>query len=59
MTTEWRKSSRSSSQANGDCVEARANEGGFQIRDSKLGKHSPVFDLASEEFVSVLRAAQR
>jgi hypothetical protein len=59
MTTEWRKSSRSSSQANGDCVEARANEDGFQMRDSKLGEDSPVFDLAPEEFVSVLRAAQR
>jgi hypothetical protein len=59
MNTEWRKSSRSSSQGNGDCVEARASEGGFQVRDSKLGEESPVFDLAPEEFVSVLRAAQR
>lgn len=59
MTTEWRKSSRSSSQGNGDCVEARAAEGGFQMRDSKLGDKSPVFDLAPEEFGSVLRAAQR
>lgn len=59
MTTEWRKSSRSSSQGNGDCVEARAAEGGFQMRDSKLGEASPVFDLKVSEFESVLRAAQR
>lgn len=59
MTSEWRTSSRSSSQANGDCVQARSNDGGFQIRDSKLGETSPVFDLATEEFASVLRAAQR
>lgn len=59
MTTEWRKSSRSSSQGNGDCVEARSIEGNFQVRDSKLGDDSPVFDLAADEFSSLLSAAQR
>lgn len=59
MTTGWRKSSRSSSQGDGNCVEARAADGGFQMRDSKLGDDSPVFELATKEFVSVLRAAQR
>jgi hypothetical protein len=59
MTTEWRKSSRSSSQANGDCVVARATTRGFQIGDSKLGEESPVLDLDPKDFVSVLRAAQR
>lgn len=57
--SEWRKSSRSSSQANGDCVEARTNEGSFQVRDSKLGDDSPIFNLDVQEFLSVLRAAQR
>jgi hypothetical protein len=57
--SEWRKSSRSSSQANGDCVEARTNEGAFQVRDSKLGDESPIFSLDVQEFVSVLRAVQR
>jgi hypothetical protein len=59
MTTEWRKSSRSSSQGNGDCVEARVDAGGFQVRDSKLGDDSPILDLSAEEFVGLLRAAQR
>lgn len=57
--SEWRKSSRSSSQANGDCVEARTNEGSFQVRDSKLGENSPVFNLGEQGFKSLLRAAQR
>lgn len=30
---KWRKSSRSSS--NGNCVEARGNAGGVEVRDSK------------------------
>jgi len=59
MTTGWRKSTRSSSQGNGDCVEARKNEAAYQMRDSKLGESSPIFNLNAQEFVSVLRAAQR
>jgi hypothetical protein len=58
MTSEWRKSSRSSSQANGDCVEARTDEGKFQVRDSKLGDDSPIFGLATGDFQSLLRAAR-
>jgi hypothetical protein len=53
----WRKSSRSSaSGADQNCVEARSYEGQFQVRDSKLGHDSPVFDLAASEFASLLRA---
>ncbi|MFC3494241.1 DUF397 domain-containing protein [Glycomyces rhizosphaerae] len=59
MTTEWRKSSRSQGDQQSDCVEARASEGAFQVRDSKLGETSPVFDLASSDFTSLLSAAQR
>lgn len=58
MTTEWRKASRSSSQANGDCVEARASEGEFEVRDSKMGATSPIFGLSAESFQSLLRAAR-
>jgi hypothetical protein len=59
MTSEWRKSSRSSSQANGDCVEARTSKGAFEVRDSKLGDSSPIFGLDAESFIGLLRAAQR
>ena len=57
MNTQWRKSSRSQGNG-GNCVEARVGERGFQVRDSKLGDSSPIFDLRSEEFVSLLRAAR-
>lgn len=56
----WRKSSRSSaSGADANCVEARAFEGQFQVRDSKLGHDSPVFDLGAAEFSSLLRATNK
>jgi hypothetical protein len=58
MISEWRKSSRSSSQGNADCVEARSNEERFEVRDSKLGDESPVFGVRTEDFQSLLRAAR-
>lgn len=59
-TTSWRKSSRSSNSGDNNCVEARSSEQGFQVRDSKLGDGSPVFDLDAGEFLDLLRrAAQR
>lgn len=57
MTTLWRKSSRSAN-SGGNCVEARSNDGQLQVRDSKLGDASPVFDLNPTEFESLLRAAR-
>jgi hypothetical protein len=57
--TGWRKSSRSSGQQNSDCVEARAVAADFQVRDSKLGDASPVFDLKTVDFTGLLRAAAR
>jgi len=57
MTSPWRKSSRSADQ-NPNCVEARSNEGGFDLRDSKLGDASPVFNLSAGSFLSLLRAAR-
>jgi hypothetical protein len=53
----WRKSSRSSGQNDSDCVEARAIAADFQVRDSKLGDESPVFDLPVSDYSSLLRAA--
>jgi len=56
---KWRKSSRSQGNADSNCVEARTASNGFQVRDSKLGDDSPIFNLAGQEFTSLLRAAQR
>ncbi len=55
----WRKSSRSNNSAQADCVEARNTDSGFQVRDSKLGHDSPVFDLSSSDFTGLLRVADR
>jgi hypothetical protein len=57
--SHWRKSSRSSGQQNSDCVEARAIAADFQVRDSKLGDASPVFDLKTADFTGLLRTAAR
>ncbi|HEU5129277.1 MAG TPA: DUF397 domain-containing protein [Glycomyces sp.] len=53
----WRKSTYSSGTDSTNCVEARTASTGFQVRDSKLGHDSPVFDLAADDFTSLLRAA--
>jgi hypothetical protein len=62
-TTSWRKSSKSANSGDQNCVEARAeareNAQSFQVRDSKLGESSPVFDLAESDFASLLGAARR
>jgi hypothetical protein len=58
MTSQWRKSTRSSN-SGGNCVEARVEMKQFQVRDSKLGEASPIFELDTEGFTSLLRAAQR
>ncbi|THV28377.1 DUF397 domain-containing protein [Glycomyces paridis] len=55
----WRKSSRSSSSQDSQCVEARPATSGFQVRDSKLGEGSPIFDLGASDFTGLLRAAGR
>ncbi|GAB3993401.1 hypothetical protein GCM10029992_04940 [Glycomyces albus] len=54
----WRKSSRSGSQGN-NCVEARKSAGYFQIRDSKLGDDSPIFDMTPADFQALMKAAKR
>jgi hypothetical protein len=55
----WRKSTRSNNSAQADCVEARNTAAGFQVRDSKLGHDSPVFDLGTADFAGLLRASRR
>lgn len=58
-TTSWRKSSRSNSTGDNNCVEARQADSQFQVRDSKLGDGSPIFELDAEGFASLLGAARR
>lgn len=55
----WRKSSRSEGAANSNCVEARPAATGFQVRDSKLGDDSPIFDLKTVDFTALLQQADR
>jgi hypothetical protein len=57
-STSWRKSSRSSNSGDQNCVEARRASTRFQVRDSKMGDASPVFDLDPSEFRSLLGAAR-
>jgi len=54
----WRKSTRSGSGDDSSCVEARHQADAFQVRDSKLGHDSPIFDLASTDFKALLSAAE-
>lgn len=55
----WRKSSRSGGGNESNCVEARGTGSEFQVRDSKLGHDSPIFDLGSSDFSALISAAQR
>jgi hypothetical protein len=58
-TTAWRKSSRSSGDQNSNCVELRrTSEGGYEVRDSKLGVSSPIFGLGRQDLESLLGAAR-
>lgn len=58
MKSQWRKSSRSQGNG-GNCVEVRADGPRFEVRDSKLGNDSPIFDMSTEGFEALMRAAQR
>ncbi|WP_035748743.1 DUF397 domain-containing protein [Glycomyces sp. NRRL B-16210] len=55
----WRKSSRSNGAENSNCVEARPAGAGFQVRDSKLGDDSPIFDLKTVDFTALLQQTDR
>jgi hypothetical protein len=52
---KWRKSSRSGN-SGGNCVEARLNEAGPEVRDSKLGEDSPILALSRTDFTALLRS---
>lgn len=54
----WRKSTRSGGGDDSQCLEARPQSGGFQVRDSKLGHDSPIFDLGAPDFKALLTAAE-
>lgn len=58
MKTAWRKSRRSGN-SGGNCVEVRVNEQHMEVRDSKLGESSPIFGVRNDDYLSLLRAAQR
>lgn len=53
MTTEWRKSSRSSGQG-GQCVEARRQAAQLQLKDSKLEEASPILSLSRADFQALI-----
>lgn len=57
MKTAWRKSTRSGN-SGGNCVEVRVNDDEVQVRDSKLGDDSPIFDCTPTDFQSLLLAAR-
>jgi hypothetical protein len=54
----WRKSTHSAGDDDCNCVETRQQAGAFQVRDSKLGHDSPIFDLAATDFKALLTAAE-
>ncbi|MCD0446625.1 DUF397 domain-containing protein [Glycomyces sp. A-F 0318] len=53
----WRKSTHSSGVSDSNCVEARQQADAFQVRDSKLGHDSPIFDLTTTDFKALISAA--
>jgi hypothetical protein len=50
----FRKSSRSDGGSSGNCVEVGYVDGDVGIRDTKLGEASPVLDVPSAAFESLL-----
>jgi hypothetical protein len=52
---DWRKSTRSNGGSQQDCVQEAFLGGVFGVRDSKLGNDSPVFKLATQDQVALLR----
>ncbi|GAB4007805.1 hypothetical protein GCM10029992_62520 [Glycomyces albus] len=54
----WRKAKASGGDGN-NCVEVRKQAGCFQMRDSKLGDASPIFNLGHDTLTALIRSAQR
>lgn len=59
LTNEWRKSSRSASGSNDQCVEARLAGPVVQVRDTKLGEDSPILDTSPEDWRAFLKAVAK
>lgn len=57
LNREWKKSSRSQTQ--GQCVELRLGDDAVQVRDSKLGDSSPVFDIAPADYATLIGDLKR
>jgi len=54
---KWRKSRRSTAQGN-NCVEARLNKSGPEIRDSKMGDESPILRMSRDDLAALRDAVQ-
>ena len=54
----WRKAKASGADGN-NCVEVRKREGAFQVRDSKLGEASPIFDFSPDTLAALIRSSRR
>ncbi|QSB04834.1 DUF397 domain-containing protein [Natronoglycomyces albus] len=55
MTTQGSIASRSGNQ--GQCVEARINDGVFQVRDSKLADGSPLLTMTGSDLRALIRTS--
>jgi hypothetical protein len=54
--TGWIRSRRSG--GNGNCVEARLTRLGPQIRDSKLGRQSPILTLDETTYTALIESVK-
>ena len=54
----WRKAKASGAQGD-NCVEVRRRAGFFQVRDSKLGEASPIFDFSPDTLAALIRSSRR
>jgi len=59
LTSEWRKSSRSGSNTDGQCVEAKQADLVVQVRDSKLGDGSPILVATPADWRGFLSAVSK
>jgi len=59
LTSEWTKSSRSGSNDQGQCVEARKADLVVQVRDSKLGDTSPILAASPADWRGFLTAVSK
>ncbi|THV26418.1 DUF397 domain-containing protein [Glycomyces paridis] len=58
LTSEWKKASRSSNQG-GNCVAARVFGTDVQVRDTKLGRISPILSASPADWAALLGGLRR